>query len=147
MQGWFWACTQQMRDVATKLNRLSLVGSKPRNSPVDCTTQRNKTGAKGTEPMWVYGLHVCYTNNKRNRVQVVVTSDMLIYYHFMNTFNSLRPCGTIRWQRYGSSLVWVIIGSGNGLLPDSTKPLLVPVLTNYHWGFTGFSPGQPTRTR
>ena len=27
--------------------------------------------------------------------------------------------------------IWVNIGSGNGLLPDGTKPLLEPVLT-YH---------------
>ena len=86
-----------------------------------------------------------HKEQKRNRVQVVVTSDMLIYYHFVNTFNSLRPSGTIWWQGYGSSLVWVIIGSGNGLLPDSTKPLPVPVLTNYHWGFTESCRGQPHR--
>ena len=70
---------------------------------------------------------------------------MLIYHHFVNTFNSLRPSGIIWRQRYGSSLVWVIIDAGNGLLPYSTKPLPIPVLTNYHWGLTGFCQGQPHR--
>ena len=30
--------------------------------------------------------------------------------------------------------IWVNIGSGNGLLPDSTKPLPEPMLTYHQWG-------------
>ena len=40
-----------------------------------------------------------------------------------NMVNSLGPSDAI-W-------VWVNIGSGNGLLPDGTKPLPEPMLT-YH---------------
>ena len=29
--------------------------------------------------------------------------------------------------------IWVNIGSGNGLLPDGTKPLPEPMLTDYQW--------------
>ena len=29
--------------------------------------------------------------------------------------------------------IWVNIGSGNGLLPDGTKPLPEPMLTDHHW--------------
>ena len=29
--------------------------------------------------------------------------------------------------------IWVNIGSGNGLLPDGTKPLPEPVLTDHQW--------------
>ena len=29
---------------------------------------------------------------------------------------------------------WVNIGSGNGLLPDGTKPLPKPMLTYHQWG-------------
>ena len=29
--------------------------------------------------------------------------------------------------------IWVNIASGNGLLPDSTKPLPKPMLTDHHW--------------
>ena len=29
---------------------------------------------------------------------------------------------------------WVRIGSGNGLVPDGTKPLLETILINFHWG-------------
>ena len=28
--------------------------------------------------------------------------------------------------------IWVSTGTGNGLLPDSTKPLPEPVLSNHH---------------
>ena len=123
----------------------SLIGrAQTQNQPCVLYSKKIKQKQMEQKPMWVYGLYVCYTkNNKRNKVQVVITSDMLIYYHFVNTFNSLGPRCTIRWQRYGSSLVWVIIDSGNGLLSDSTKPLPVPVLTN--WGFTGSCWGQPHR--
>ena len=37
--------------------------------------------------------------------------------------------------------IWVNIGSGNGLLPDGTKPLPEPMLT-YHQGTKGFIGGQ-----
>ena len=40
--------------------------------------------------------------------------------------NSLWPSDAI-WQQ-----IWVNIGSGNGLLPDGTKPLPEPMLTNRH---------------
>ena len=33
---------------------------------------------------------------------------------------------------------WVNIGSGNGLLPDVTKPLPEPVLTYQQWGIVAF---------
>ena len=39
------------------------------------------------------------------------------------TLNSLRPSDAI-WRQ-----IWVNIGSGNGLLPDGTKPLPKPMLT------------------
>ena len=29
--------------------------------------------------------------------------------------------------------IWVNIGSGNGLLPDGTKPLPEPMSTDHHW--------------
>ena len=29
--------------------------------------------------------------------------------------------------------IWVNIGSGNGLLPDGTKPLPEPMLTDHQW--------------
>ena len=35
------------------------------------------------------------------------------------------------WWRHMATEVWVNIGSGNGLLPDGTKPLPEPMLT-YH---------------
>ena len=43
--------------------------------------------------------------------------------HLPIMFNSLWPSDAI-WRQ-----IWVNIGSGNGLLPDGTKPLPEPMLT------------------
>ena len=37
--------------------------------------------------------------------------------------------------------IWVNIGSGNGLLPDGTKPLPEAMLTSHQWGPVAFIPG------
>ena len=37
--------------------------------------------------------------------------------------------------------IWVNIGSGNGLLPDGTKPLLEPVLIYHQWDLVAFTWG------
>ena len=38
--------------------------------------------------------------------------------------------------------IWVNIGSGNGLLPDGTKPLPEPMLTDHQWSPVTFILGQ-----
>ena len=38
--------------------------------------------------------------------------------------------------------IWVNIGSGNGLLPDGTKPLPEPILTDHQWSPVTFILGQ-----
>ena len=38
--------------------------------------------------------------------------------------------------------IWVNIGSGNGLLPDGTKPLPEPMLIDRQWGPMTFIFGQ-----
>ena len=53
--------------------------------------------------------------------------------------DSLTHCGLV--TPYGDMEIWVNIGSGNGLLPDGTKPLPEPMLT-YQWGPVTFIPGQ-----
>ena len=35
--------------------------------------------------------------------------------------------------------IWVNIGSGNGLLPDGTKPLPEPMLTDDQWCVVAFT--------
>ena len=35
--------------------------------------------------------------------------------------------------------IYINIGSGNGLLPDGTKPLPEAVLTNDQWGIVAFT--------
>ena len=38
--------------------------------------------------------------------------------------------------------IWVNIGSGNGLVPDGTRTLPKPMLTNHHWCFVTLTWGQ-----
>ena len=52
---------------------------------------------------------------------------------FCWSFNSLGPSDAIWWQE-----IWVNTGSGNGLLPDGTKPLPEPMLTNDQSGIVAF---------
>ena len=40
-----------------------------------------------------------------------------------------------------STYIWLSIGSGNGMLPDNTKPLSEPSLTNHQWGLVAFTCG------
>ena len=35
------------------------------------------------------------------------------------------------WWRHMATEIWVNIGSGNGLVPDGTKPLPEPMLTDH----------------
>ena len=51
--------------------------------------------------------------------------------------DSLCPSDTI-WRQE----IWVNIGSGNGLLPDGTKPLPKPKLTDHQWNPVTFILGQ-----
>ena len=41
-----------------------------------------------------------------------------------------------------STEIWINIGSGNGLLPDGTKPLPEPMLTDHQWSPATFILGQ-----
>ena len=41
--------------------------------------------------------------------------------------------------------IWVNIGSGDGSLPDGTKPLPEPMLTDNQWGLVAFIEGNVTR--
>ena len=43
-------------------------------------------------------------------------------------------------------VTWVNIGSGNGLLPDCTKPLPEPMLTYHQWGSLAIIWGQFDKT-
>ena len=44
----------------------------------------------------------------------------------------------IKWHHMATE-IWVNIGSGNGLLPDGTKPLPEPMLTNHQWSPVSFN--------
>ena len=43
--------------------------------------------------------------------------------------------------RHMTTEICVSIGSGNGLLPDGTKPLPEPILNYQYWGTLAFTPG------
>ena len=48
----------------------------------------------------------------------------------------------VAWWRHMATWNLVNIGSGNGLLPDRTKPLPEPMLTYHWWGPLAFISGQ-----
>ena len=48
----------------------------------------------------------------------------------------------VAWWQQMATEIWVNIGSGNGLLPDGTKPLPEPVLTDHQWSPVTFILGQ-----
>ena len=66
---------------------------------------------------------------------IIRQMDQLQTYQY--SFNPLRPSDAIWWQE-----VWVNIGSGNGLVPNGTKPLPKPMLTNHQWCAVAHSWGQ-----
>ena len=48
----------------------------------------------------------------------------------------------VAYWRHMVTEIWVNIGSGNGLLPDGTKPLPEPILTDHQWSPVTFILGQ-----
>ena len=56
---------------------------------------------------------------------------------WVNSFLPTMPSDT-----HMATEIWVNIGSGNGLLPDGTKPLPEPMLTNHQWSPVTLISGQ-----
>ena len=61
---------------------------------------------------------------------------LMLKWEYSRIINSLWPSDAILWQ------IWVNIGSGNGLLPDGTKPLPEPMFTDHQWSPVTFILGQ-----
>ena len=61
------------------------------------------------------------------------------YPPFCSGLNVLTHCGLVTHM---GTEIWVNIGSGNGLLPDGTKPLPEPMLTDHQWSPVTFISGQ-----
>ena len=56
---------------------------------------------------------------------------LLKLFSHLSGANELPHCGLV--TPFGA-LIWFNNASGNGLLPDGTKPLPEPMLTNHQWG-------------
>ena len=58
-------------------------------------------------------------------------------------YNSVWSSDTVRrhriWLALVQAMAWCSIGSGNGLVPDGTKPLPEPMLTNDQWSLMAFT--------
>ena len=61
---------------------------------------------------------------KFSLIKNVINGICILHVEVSDLFNSLWPSDAI-WRQE----IWVNIGSGNGLLPDGTKPLPEPMLT------------------
>ena len=80
-------------------------------------------------PAW--SNHTCYKSGPKPNIS----------FHFTAiTALSILNIGAY-WHRMVSE-IWVNIGSGNGLLPDGTKPLSEPMLTDHQWSPVAFIEGQ-----
>ena len=75
-----------------------------------------------------------HTYIKTCHMEDKIDDEHLFNYTWMNT--------PVTWWCYMATKIWVNIGSGNGLLPDGTKPLPEPVLTCHLWDPFAFSWGQ-----
>ena len=52
----------------------------------------------------------------------------------------------VTYRLHMATQIWVNIGSGNGVLPDCTKPLPDPMLTYHQWGSVAYTREQFHRT-
>ena len=60
--------------------------------------------------------------------------------HYWNDLDDYRY--SVAWWCHRETSIWINIGSGNGLLPDSTKPLVKPMSTSHRWALVAFGWGQ-----
>ena len=87
-------------------------------------------------------LHIIILSNTPVKFHVVAMccGDIVLYNGRWQLENghkllvNLLCCGEAIWWQ-----IWINIGSGNGLLPDSTKPLPESMLTNHLWGLVVFT--------
>ena len=136
-----------MGDIITKYCRLSLGGHKPRISPEICEFQNS-------DDVLVFVGNWCIIWPIQYVVLVAITGTAVLVPYLKlslcNSFEDQAPvnfiyrCPVFKWvtetltncglvticrHRSGSTLVEV----GNGLLPDGTKPLPEPMLTDHQW--------------
>ena len=98
----------------------------------------------GTERAWWARWawrHVSHRRERGNRRKRYTLIDIELFpppppsvLHILKLFNSLWPSDAIWWHRS----VNINISSGNGLLPDGTKPLPEPMLTHHQRGSVAF---------
>ena len=108
-----WACWQWVSGLSARVLAASAVvgmtGLAPRRSGIDMGEKRSPWGIPSTS----------FLNSSPLRLNASI--------------DSLWPTDAI------ATYIWVNIGSGNGLLPDGTKPLPKPVLTYHQWGSVAFT--------
>ena len=77
--------------------------------------------------LWPF-LLTCFIGIKTQMTNYIHSFVFDVITHPCPDFNGgLTHCGLVTRE------AWVNIGSGNGLLPDGTKPLPEPMLTGHHW--------------
>ena len=84
-----------------------------------------------------YGLHRINSFSFSCKNEISNTWSILVLTN--DTKCKLTLCGLV--TPYGD-IIWVNIGSGNGLLPDGTKPLPEPMLTYHQSGLVAFTQWQ-----
>ena len=79
---------------------------------------------------WCIYRYQCWLSSMKHTICFHQEQSMLIH------------CGLLWCHIIWHHKTWVSNGSGNGMLPDSTKPLPEPLLTNHQWGHVAYTWGQ-----
>ena len=91
---------------------------------------------------------ILYTDRQMDKVkpvyplQLLWAGGIIMFWWLSGKTNAITPI--THWPSYatGQQKFCVNIGSGNGLLPDSTKPLPQPMLSDHQWSPVKFILGQ-----
>ena len=81
----------------------------------------------GNKLRWIFSDNTIIFSEENSLENITSIMKWRLFCSYPHCFNSFWPCNSV-WQHRS-----VNIGSGNGLLPDSTKPLPEPVLTCHQW--------------
>ena len=72
-------------------------------------------------------------------IKLPTSTAALLVVNSVNHYWVTGVLGIVAWWCYIVQEIWVSTSSGNGLLPDNTKPLPESMLNNHQWGLLAFT--------
>ena len=111
-----------------------------------CTSWWAITWTSATQVLWCCKASPGASEFMQNKGNSTVTTIMLHHLdslcHFDGWYLFVSSYLFVALWRHMATEIWVNIGSGNGVLPDGTKPLPEPMLTDLQWSPVTFILGQ-----